>query len=133
MRAAIVELSGGRAGTELSAGTTPVAVWHPAQATASRASRAQASSIEGERASAAARSRTRLVRRLGDRPGESGGLVALAAEQQLLDRAQQVEVLVHVEADHHVVLEPDRRWLRVFRIGDAAAREHPEHPPRMTM
>ena len=60
-------------------------------------------------------------------------------DEEALDRAHEVEVLMHVEPDHHVPLEPEVRrwgWLR-WRcvVGDArwlTAKEHRghEHPDR---
>jgi hypothetical protein len=47
----------------------------------------------------------RFIGRLRDPPRQEPHLVELAAHEELLDRAQQIEVLVHMEPHHHVVLE----------------------------
>lgn len=59
-----------------------------------------------------------------DRLREALRLVELAADQQALDRAHEVEALVHVKARDHVALEALRR--RRFAIGDRRRREEHE-------
>jgi len=74
-----------------------------------------------------------LLGRDRERLGELRCRVELAADQQPLDRAQEVEALMHVEADEHVVLEPLLgRWLGVHSAAAESESDEQQSVPHVS-